>query len=125
VYVGQTIKTIQTRWIQHVSQTRYVGSGCNRKICRYLHQAMVKYGIDQFVIEVIDGANSRSELNYREQHWIYRLNSLAPNGYNLRQGGGSREVSQATKDLLSLKLSGAGNPMYGTKRSDKAKHLHR
>jgi group I intron endonuclease len=114
IYIGQTIKSLSSRWVQHKSQTRYVSSGNNRKICRYLHSAMVKYGIENFKIEEIDGANSEAELNYKEWLYIYKFNCIAPNGYNLREGGHSRSaVSESTRKLLSERMSGKNNPMYG------------
>jgi group I intron endonuclease len=114
IYIGQTIKSLSSRWSQHKSQTRYVSKGNNRKICRYLHSAMVKYGIDNFKIEEIDGANSQAELNYKEWLYIHKFDCIAPNGYNLRAGGHSRSVvSESTRKLLSERMSGKNNPMYG------------
>jgi len=120
-YIGQTTKTLKQRWKQHLCQTRYVGHGNNRKICRYLHTAMVKYGIENFKIEMIDWATNLTELNYKEWLWINKLNTVAPNGYNLKAGGGNKHVSNETRKLLSLKLSGNSNGMYGKKGSEKQK----
>ena len=121
VYIGQTIKTLDQRWKQHVCQIKYVKQQNNRKICRYLHTAMSKYGINNFKIEMIDWATNQTELNYKEWLLIYKFNSLAPNGYNLRIGGDCSEVSQDTRNLLSLKTAGKNNGMYGKKSSEKQK----
>lgn len=121
VYVGQTIKDLKIRWSQHKSQTRYVGQNCNRKICRYLHTSMKKYGIENFFIEIIETCQNIGELNSKEVYWIKKLNSLAPNGYNLNYGGDNKKHSERTKKLLSEKLSGKNNGMFGKKGSQKQK----
>jgi group I intron endonuclease len=121
IYIGQTIKTLDQRWKQHVCQVKYVKQKNNRKICRYLHTAISKYGINNFKIEMIDWTTNQTELNYKEWLLIHKFNSLAPNGYNLRAGGDSRVVSQDTKKLLSLKTAGKNNGMYGKKGSKKQK----
>ena len=79
IYIGQTTKNIKRRWQKH----------CNLKhsCCPILSRAINKYGKENFTIEEIDGTNSLSELNYLEKHYIYKFNSLAPNGYNLQTGG--------------------------------------
>jgi group I intron endonuclease len=79
-YIGQTIKDIKKRWSVH----------CSSNSCTALKSAIQKYGPENFTIEEIDGANSLSELNYKEWLLIHKFNSLAPNGYNIREGGGSR-----------------------------------
>jgi group I intron endonuclease len=48
------------------------------------------HGIENFTFEEIDGANNQDELNYREWLWIKKLDCIYPNGYNLREGGGSK-----------------------------------
>lgn len=49
-----------------------------------IHEAIRKYSLGNFKYEIIDGANSLSELAYREVHHIHAHNSLSPNGYNLK-----------------------------------------
>ncbi len=121
IYIGQTVKTLEQRWKQHICQTRYVGGNSNRKICRYLHTSIAKHGSDNFKIEVIDWATNETELNYKEWLWIHKLNSLSPNGYNLRIGGNKKTISESTRKLLSSRLSGKNNPMYGEKGSENQK----
>lgn len=74
-YVGQTIQPIGRRWARHLS------SG------NALFGAVKKYGKENFSIEVIDTASSIEELNQKEIDWIKKLNTLSPNGYNLKSGG--------------------------------------
>lgn len=118
-YVGQTIQTIEKRWRCH--QTKGHALFC----------AIKKYGVHNFTIEQLDIANNIEELNIKEQEWIRKLNSVAPNGYNLRLGGDSggrhsnetkekiskagmgRVVSEKTKLLKREQMSGEKNPMFG------------
>lgn len=80
VYIGQTIQCLKKRWNSHKYNFK-------TKQDIYLYKAMKKYGIENFTIEEIGGANNITELNYQEWLLIYKYNSLAPNGYNLREGG--------------------------------------
>lgn len=58
------------------------------------------YGKENFTFEVIDGANSFSELNYRETHWIHYYDSVT-NGYNLNYGGNSKTATKETRKKIS------------------------
>jgi group I intron endonuclease len=97
IYIGQTVCSIESRWKNHLSK-----NSC----CRFLKNAIVKYWADNFKIEEIDGANSRDELNYKEWLWIYKLNSMVPNGYNLISGGKSRIPSMETRIKRSNSMKG-------------------
>lgn len=88
-YIGQTVQSIQKRWIMHYSK----GS-----TCRYLSNAIKKYGKENFNIKVLARSNSIEEMNHREQYYIKIFNTLSPNGYNLMTGGGnSRPSPDVTK----------------------------
>ena len=78
VYIGQTVD-LDSRLKSHLKSAKRGNKDA-------FHCAIRKYGIESFTYEVIDGALSSSELNYKEQHYIHLYNSLAPNGYNLRLG---------------------------------------
>ena len=79
-YIGKTVKTLQERFKQHI---RCAKRGVNRK----LYDAMNHYGIDQFVIHVMeDNIQSEDVLNEREIYWISKLNAIE-NGYNMAEGG--------------------------------------
>lgn len=67
---------------------------------------MNKYGIDKFSFEVIEECDY-SILDEREYYWIKKLNTLEPNGYNIRSGG--------------EKLKGKDNPFYGKHHSKETK----
>lgn len=97
--------------------------------CPYIYRAIKKYGIDTFVFEVLEICDE-SDLNAREIFWINTLDTLAPNGYNLKKGGKGgrfsaetcRKMSEARKgkkksvehrQKLSEACKGEKNPMYG------------
>jgi len=96
IYIGQTIQKMTTRWSRHCSNNRGTSAISN---------AINKYGRDNFTIEEIDGANSQSELNYLEKHYICNLNSKFPNGYNIKDGGGQvgrpKQVPRPAKGPMS------------------------
>lgn len=96
--MGQTSRTLEKRWIEHCSAS----SGCVA-----LHNAILKYGKENFKVEQIDTALNQEELDRKEIHYIASYETLAPNGYNLTIGGDYR------KDM-----HGEHNPMYGVKRPE-------
>lgn len=93
VYVGQTRRSLRTRWKGHLKDAE---RGSNYAI----HCAIRKYGAEHFHIEQIDIAASLYELDCKEDYWITTLNTLAPNGYNLKQGG---KTGRFTEDVLRRK----------------------
>ena len=77
IYIGQTIKTIEERWKQHIY----------KKGCVYLHNAIIKYGVDKFKIDIIENVPIEN-LDEREVYWIHKYNSTDKEiGYNILLGG--------------------------------------
>lgn len=94
VYIGQTIQNLPRRWAEHIYK-----SG---KINKPLYNSIKKYGKESFIIKEIDGANSLSELNYKEWLLIHQHNSLdRKSGYNLKEGGNNKTYSIASKSKMS------------------------
>lgn len=103
----------------------YLGSGL------LIEKAINKHGKENFVLEVLDWAESKNELNELERYWIAYFNAVnSKDFYNLTHGGegfGSgnenpnwnKEVSQETRTKISKSLkgrfSGDKNPMYGVR----------
>jgi len=97
VYIGQTVRTINRRWSRHKGALRESNK-------TPLYNAIRKYGWDKFKIEEIDGANSLSELNYKEWLLIHKYNTLWPNGYNMREGGqNSGFPEKSKKKVINIK----------------------
>ena len=78
IYIGQSIN-IEQRWKQHHQETK--NGNKNTK----LYLAMRKYGIENFIFEVLEQC-SKDELNDREIYWIKKYDSFK-NGYNMTPGG--------------------------------------
>lgn len=85
IYIGLTTNTLEQRLSQHHYESRH---GVNRP----LYYAMRKYGENAFKAEIIDTANSLTELKEKEQYWIKFYNSYGANGqgYNATIGGDVR-----------------------------------
>ena len=108
-----------------------------------IDNAFLKYGKDNFLIEVIqDGISNIDELNAMETYWISEYDSLIENnGYNITTGGKSYIMSESTKLKISKSkmgyshteeakrnmrknhadVSGKNNPNYGKKMSEENK----
>ena len=74
-YIGQSIN-IEQRWHAH----KY--TPCSSLI----HLAIQKYGINNFIFEVIEECDVKL-LNEKEIYYIQYYNTLTPNGYNKDPGG--------------------------------------
>ena len=77
VYIGQSID-IYNRWRGHWKQVKRGDSD-------YIHNAMRKYGKDDFIFEIIERC-PQDIINEREKYWIDFYDSYN-NGYNLTIGG--------------------------------------
>lgn len=114
IYIGQTVRTLDERIGEH-----------KRHINTIMGKAFKKYGIYNFIIEIIDTATSIIELNKKEIKWISFFDCVTPKGYNQCYGGDNtigfhhREVS---KRKMSKKKSGMylgeNNPFFGKTHSD-------
>lgn len=84
VYIGQTSRSIETRWSEHL---RHGFNKNNSEYNRHLYKSMRKYGKDSFVIELIENCEN-DLMNEREKFWIKFYNSSNSDfGYNLTFGG--------------------------------------
>lgn len=106
VYIGQTIRTIGERWAGHRCDCL---SG--RKDTA-LYNAMKKYGIDNFYIELIEEDIPYEVLDKKEIEYIKKYNSVSPNGYNISLGGQSYKTEEE-RSLMRERVLGKNNPMYG------------
>jgi len=95
-YIGKTTGNLQKRWKRH----------CYENKCRYLYNAIKKYGKENFRVKPIFMCDSEILLNQKEQYYIKLYNTLAPNGYNLTEGGEGGKLSEETKKKISKSLLG-------------------
>ncbi len=80
IYIGKTLRTIKERWREHCKDYQ------NRDFeKRPLYNAMKKYGIENFVCELVEECYVW-DLNDREIYWIEYYDSYH-NGYNATRGG--------------------------------------
>lgn len=95
-YVGIT-KNLKYRWSQH---SKMNGSS------PYLHSAIKKHGVENFVFSHIATAYDLDCAQHIEKILIADHNTKSPNGYNLTDGGegvNGLSVSDETKKVLSQK----------------------
>jgi group I intron endonuclease len=105
-YVGQTVKHPKKRWWEHL----YWGTCKNPKSrFGYLHKAIQKYKPEAFVLEVLHQCSSKEEMDFVETFYISLLNTKAPAGYNLTDGGEGthgRVCSEETREKIRKKALG-------------------
>ncbi len=82
-YIGETIQDVEKRWKTHKSLSRL------NKGCPALKEAFNKYGIENFKFEVLVICFDEDRLIYEKQY-IKKYNTVAPNGYNISEGGCER-----------------------------------
>jgi group I intron endonuclease len=126
-YVGQTTASMAKRWRLHV---RCAQSPRTPAYCGLIARAIRKYGADAFEHQVLSVARSQAELDNLEKIWIILLQTKAPNGYNLADGGyaaAGHVVSPEVRALLSVKQTANwADPEYraahtGYRRTDESR----
>lgn len=111
IYIGQTITGVDSRWKGHLYKDG----------CKFLHNAILKYGKENFKIEVIEYCEE-NKLDDREIYWISYYHSTDRNiGYNILKGGnnGRRGLyklsNQEIQELVNLELQGVSHIEIGKK----------
>lgn len=101
IYIGKTENSIEKRFKEHCWDAFR-----ERNEKRPLYNAMRKYGVEHFHIELIEETNNPEE---REVYWIEKKQSFK-NGYNATIGGDGRKyidydlVIKTYQDLQNIKL---------------------
>lgn len=93
-YIGKTEQSIENRWSAHKYNTIKTNSQT------HLYRAMRKYGLDNFVIETIDTAPNKIQLNEKEIFWISELKPK----YNMTKGGDGGDNSQSPNFIKSMRI---------------------
>lgn len=96
-YIGQTSKTVETRFRRHIKQSKQKLS----HRCCYIANAIHKYGPQSFKIEILEQVETIEQANDRECYWISELKTQHPNGYNIQLGGNNRSVTDDYRKLRS------------------------
>lgn len=91
-YIGQT-KNFKNRERQH----KYSGSKCSA-----FANAIKKYGYANLKLEILEVSLTIEEANIKEEYYIDKYSSLAPNGYNLQTGGYNFSISEETREKFKI-----------------------
>jgi len=82
IYIGYTTKSLEERRRTHILGSKY------HTYFSLFYSAIRKYGIDNFIWEIIDEATTIKEAEDKEIFWINKLCSCSPSiGYNITRGG--------------------------------------
>ena len=125
IYVGQAVSHIlnhkryrpyghEGRFRCHISEA----FSTKKNQSHYLNNAIRKYGVTDFMVELIECCELE-KTDEREIHYIKELNSLFPNGYNLKNGGSVFTHSDESKKRLSI---GVVN-YFKDKKAERFKHI--
>lgn len=95
IYIGQTIRDIQSRIANHKSTA-------NKRPykSKWLYQDVQKYGWDSFEISMVRKIESpnkvelKEELDKAEKIYIQKLNTIYPHGYNINIGGSDAPIKE-------------------------------
>lgn len=97
IYIGQTTLSLEERKYKHEQESR----NRYRKTVKF-HNALLKYGFDNFTWEVVKEYDTQEELDYFEKYYIQLYNSCdRALGYNLKYGGRTGGIfsEEAKEDL--------------------------
>lgn len=101
-YIGQTARTIDVRWKEHLRNIDQEG-----KKNLHLYRALKKYGSENFTCYEIEKVPI-TELNDREKYWIQYYDSYN-NGYNSTLGGDGVTLLEVDIDKMRELYEELGN----------------
>jgi group I intron endonuclease len=113
VYIGQTWRSLKER---------FSSEGRGYAACPYLYNAIKKYGWGNFESGKLAVVSSQKEANEAEDYFINFYSSRDPKlGYNIRGGGATGQLSNETKQKLSILNSGEKNHFFGKTHTTETK----
>lgn len=105
-YIGETIQDVNLRWKAHKNLAKL------DKGCPALKEALNKYGVENFKFEVLIICFDEDRLIY-EKEYIKKYNTIAPNGYNISEGGVERGFTGLKHtDETKKKISNASKAQF-------------
>lgn len=126
-YIGKS-KDIAKRFWHHKNSFEHYKKDpqkYKRKVNRHLANAVVLYGIENFVLEILQEFDSIDEaaLADAEVYWMEFYNTTDRDfGYNLMKDSSQKViVHEETRALLSSNNKGEGNPNFGNNWTDEMK----
>ena len=124
IYVGQTLKSIEGRFREHVNAAKrgekYMPVG----------RAILKYGENIWLQQCLGIADHKDKADNLERIWIILLNSLVPNGYNVAIGGTAgtmlgRKHTEETRAKIAKSHVGIGKGEHRSSKSEFKSGEHR
>jgi hypothetical protein len=88
------------RFKDHISEAI---NNTKKKQCSYLNNAIRKYGVENFKVELITRC-TYDELNDLEIKYIADVGTLFPNGYNLDKGGKQKTSLFITREKIMTSI---------------------
>jgi len=88
-YIGQTFN-YQRRCQEHQKQNR----------CVAFSRAINKYGWNNFKHEILKDGLTLEEANFWEDFYIKKIDTIKPNGYNIRTGGNNSRLHESSKKKI-------------------------
>lgn len=109
-YIGQTVRNLDKRFEEH----------CKINECRILYNAIQKYGKDNFKKEIMMECENHL-LDEYEIKFISQLNTVYPNGYNIRTGGKKGLHCDESREKMRQSKKGDKNFNFGKPRDEQTK----
>lgn len=106
-YIGKDMK----------NNPNYLGSGI------HLKRAIIKYGNQNFIKEILEYCETKEQLNEREKYWINFYDAVKSNDfYNIANGGdgGNTTVGFDKNEMIEYKKK-ISKSLKGKKRNDKTR----
>lgn len=113
VYIGQTTRSIEQRWVEH--------SVYSSKSKAPLHRAIRKYGVDNFSVTLLCECSTQEELDDKERLFAFERNSISPYGYNCKDAINHGNMSPESRRRQSEAQMGKPSGMLGKKLSDETR----
>lgn len=122
LYIGISYNPMK-RWKSHLSCAR-------NKALLYVQRAIAKYGENNFIFNVYEIANTKTEAELKEIYWISEMRRLGIHIYNISDGGeGNKGHSmslgqrQAASKRMKGKFAGDKNPFYGKNHTNETRQF--
>jgi group I intron endonuclease len=123
VYIGQAVDPSR-RWTDHKWNAK------QENPIQYISRAMGKYGVENFIFEVIATCRTQEDANETETILIQQYNSRDKQfGYNIKPGGNNAPHAEETKEKMRQatiqQIIEKGHPAAGRIVTEEERELHR
>ena len=97
--------------------SKYYGSG------KIISNAILKYGTENFVVEILEKCDNKEELNKREKWWIKHFNAVENKSfYNIAKGGeGGHTIAGYNEEQKAIYSRNMSNALKGRVFTDEHK----